>query len=255
MSDAPTAELPSLDHLTYRDFEHVYEPAEDTFLLCDAIESQRDSITCLLRVRLALEHDSVSNEETTLSRSLLCLEVGPGSGCAITFLGQLLTQAMCSITSEPSGICGHILWAIDVNPHACRMTHETAAANGQAVQCIQSDLFSNTTFEGAEVGSGEVDILLFNPPYVPTDDLEVGGDDISASWAGGTDGRVVIDRFLPSLPRVLARPHGFCLLLLVQENKPEELQQQLRSLGLSSTVVRRTRAKNEALQVLRIGWA
>lgn len=56
---------------------------------------------------------------------------------------------------------------------------------------------------------GNVDILLFNPPYVPTDDLdpqdgfqdeEMNGYGISISWAGGPRGRVVIDQFLPLIP-------------------------------------------------------
>jgi release factor glutamine methyltransferase len=37
-----------------------------------------------------------------------------------------------------------------------------------------------------------VDVLIFNPPYVPTDDLEAtsaqGSQGISGAWAGGTDG-------------------------------------------------------------------
>ena len=47
--------------------------------------------------------------------------------------------------------------------------------------------------------NGSVDILLFNPPYVPTESDEVCGTGIEASWAGGVDGREVIDRFIPLL--------------------------------------------------------
>ena len=50
---------------------------------------------------------------------------------------------------------------------------------------------------------GQVDVLLFNPPYVPTPDEEVSGCGIEASWAGGEDGRKVIDAFLPKIKVVV----------------------------------------------------
>lgn len=53
-----------------------------------------------------------------------------------------------------------------------------------------TDLISGVALEGS------VDILIFNPPYVPTPSEEVNSDGIEASWAGGLHGREVIDRFL-----------------------------------------------------------
>jgi release factor glutamine methyltransferase len=48
-----------------------------------------------------------------------------------------------------------------------------------------------------------VDILLFNPPYVPTVIAEAenaqGTADIEGSWAGGIDGMHVTDIFLQTV--------------------------------------------------------
>jgi release factor glutamine methyltransferase len=37
--------LPKLDHLTFEDFRHIYEPSDDTFLLVDALEADRRRIS------------------------------------------------------------------------------------------------------------------------------------------------------------------------------------------------------------------
>ena len=39
-----TAKLPNLDNLSLLDYEFVYEPSDDTFLLCDSLESDRKEI-------------------------------------------------------------------------------------------------------------------------------------------------------------------------------------------------------------------
>ena len=46
--------LPDLNQLQRKDFESVYEPSDDTFLLCDALEGDRSEITTS-RPKIALE--------------------------------------------------------------------------------------------------------------------------------------------------------------------------------------------------------
>ncbi len=41
MESTGQAILPSLDHILIADYERVYEPSDDTFLLCDALETER----------------------------------------------------------------------------------------------------------------------------------------------------------------------------------------------------------------------
>jgi methylase of polypeptide subunit release factors len=101
MKQAPMkqAKLPSLDHLLMKDFEHVYEPSDDTFLLCDALENDRDKFKAV--------------------PPRIVLEVGCGSGCVITFLTMLLKEECIDSQS----------FATDINPIAVSVANRTAEAN------------------------------------------------------------------------------------------------------------------------------
>jgi hypothetical protein len=61
---------PIYSHLTYKDFEFVYEPAEDSFLLLDAIEIELETLKIL--------------------RPTFCVEIGPGSGIISAGIGSAL---------------------------------------------------------------------------------------------------------------------------------------------------------------------
>jgi len=99
--------------------------------------------------------------------------------------------------------------------------------------------------------AGLVDVVLFNPPYVPTPPEEVGSENIEAAWAGGIDGREVIDRLLPTVAELLA-PRGRLYLVLVAENRPTDVAAALAATGLTkATRVKATRAKNESLSIWR----
>lgn len=93
------AVLPTLDHFAYDDYESFYEPSDDTFLLCDALEQDRGLI----------------KEQSPK----LVLEIGSGSGCVITFLSKLL--------QDEGVVCKSM--ATDINPLALDATRRTAAAN------------------------------------------------------------------------------------------------------------------------------
>jgi len=87
---------------------------------------------------------------------------------------------------------------------------------------------------------------------VPTPPEEVGGNGIEASWAGGIDGRVVIDRALGQIARILRGDGGVCYMITVDDNRPEELLGIMKERhGLEGTVLVRRKARNEMLSVLK----
>jgi len=215
--------LPDMSHLGGQDFERVYEPSDDTFLLVDVLHAH------------ALELRALA--------PAVCVEIGAGSGAVITSLARSL-MTLCSDTLEPFATA---LFATDVNDAALATTVATAAHNGVHVHVVRMDLL-------CAMRAGCIDLLVFNPPYVPTSSEElqqaVEQQDLSAAWAGGPRGRLVLDRLLPSL-EVLLSPRGVFYLLGVRENEPDELIAILAQAGLHATVVAERRAQNERLFVLR----
>ena len=73
------------------------------------------------------------------------------------------------------------------------------------VQMIRTDLV-------AGLKSGSFDLILFNPPYLPTNPEERIDDWLEYALDGGSTGREVITRFLGVVPDILA-PEGRVLLL------------------------------------------
>jgi release factor glutamine methyltransferase len=222
--EAPSAIMPSLDHVTMKDFEQVYEPAEDTYLLIDGIQLD------------------VSTSENLKSTIYQALEIGCGSGVPIVYLGTLLKQ-----DEKETAIC----YATDINPIALRTAQKTASENGlKRFEAIQCDLGSAILPHH----EGKMDVVIFNPPYVPTPDEEVSGNGIEASWAGGTNGRIVVDRAIPQIAQLLSRPHGVCYLITVDDNEPEKMAEIFWKLGLAMEPFVRRRACNEYLTVQKLTW-
>jgi release factor glutamine methyltransferase len=134
-----------------------------------------------------------------------------------------------------------------------------------------------------------VDLLLFNPPYVPTlpqevshsirftfrltknnlvylllgnirnisnercfdTSLKVGSRQISSSWAGGVEGRQVIDRFLYNTVPLLLSPNGFIYLIIIKENNINEICATMKGMGFHMTIVLERKCGSENLMALR----
>ncbi|XP_039872740.1 methyltransferase N6AMT1 [Simochromis diagramma] len=209
-TDYPT---PLYSHAGRGDFREVYEPAEDSFLLIDALEKDADRLQRM--------------------SPCVCLEVGSGSGVVSAFLASVVGPSALYICT-------------DVNPAAAQCTAETASCNRVSLQPVITDLADSLLPQLC----GKVDILLFNPPYVVTPSEEVGSTGIEAAWAGGERGREVTDRFLPAVVQLLS-DKGLFYLITIAENDPEEIIHLLSQSGLKGESCLSTRARNERLSVLR----
>ncbi len=74
---------------------------------------------------------------------------------------------------------------------------------------------------------------------------------IEAAWAGGEDGREVIDKLLPLVASLLS-PKGVFYMVVVEENKPHDIAEILAKDGLKTVRITTRRAKNELLSILKI---
>ncbi len=90
----------------------------------------------------------------------------------------------------------------------------------------------------AVVPDGGYDLIVSNPPYVPSrdDDLPTRGP--ARAWDGGRDGRSVVDRICAQAPARL-RPGGRMLLVHSDVADPERTVARLEQEGLDVSVVAR----------------
>lgn len=261
---------PSTSHV---DLDRIYEPAEDSFLFLDTLSSAAE--TEFLKQRFASQ---VGGQQQRPSP--LIVEIGTGSGVVLAF-----------VTAHARVILGRadvLSLGVDINRFACEATQHTVVRaceeasdgtdglkrlSGSAVflASLNADL---TT----AIRPGTVDVLIFNPPYVPTSELprrstagiggeaqtsEVDGNGfendshlLSLSYAGGTDGMEVIDKLLLQLPSLLSPARGVAYILLCKQNKPEQVLQRVRDWGSTWTVevVSHSGKKGgwEKLQIIRL---
>nr|CAD7603000.1 unnamed protein product [Timema genevievae] len=204
-------ETPFFTHLTSVDYEHIYEPAEDTFLLLDALE---EDLPYIQRLNPAL-----------------CMEIGSGSGVVITALAKTLGSSSSYL-------------AVDINTVACKATQGVSHRNGVSVDVVNGDLVSWIRKQMT------VDLLVFNPPYVVTDSEEVKGTGVARAWAGGVKGREVMDRLFPDLPHLLSA-QGVFYLVVISDNCLEEIEHILARLGFSMTVLNDRKIRGEHLLIVR----
>ncbi|KAG0735030.1 hypothetical protein G6F23_011884 [Rhizopus arrhizus] len=75
---------------------------------------------------------------------------------------------------------------------------------------------------------------------------------IEASWAGGVDGREVIDELLPFIKDLLS-PEGVFYLLLINENKPNDVVKIMKdTYKMNAEIMLERRAGRERQYILKI---
>jgi release factor glutamine methyltransferase len=181
----------------------VYDPAEDTFLLLDAIEIKKG--------------DSV-------------FEIGAGCGVISLFCAQQGSNVLCS----------------DINPIAIDLIMINYQKNKSKIignfSVRKGDLF--TVLKTDE----KFDVIIFNPPYLPTKKVELVGGFFDKAVNGGKDGLNVIKRFIKGLSKHL-KINGKAYFVFSSLSDKNMLHNIISKNGLKEKVVASKTFNDETLEV------
>jgi release factor glutamine methyltransferase len=225
-------------------------------------------------------HDTAEEVGGNCACPIVC-EVGVGSGVVLAFV-----SAHAHVLFGRPDV---LTLGTDVNGMACRESQDTVLKALNEAECAScaniSDCAPVARFQAILQGdlarplrAGLIDVLIFNPPYVPTSEVPAlrpcrlqsdtaAVDDreavfqrdsylLSLAYAGGKNGMETTDRLLEELPDILSYPLGVAYILLCAQNEPEAVKQRIKNWGGgwdAETVARTGRhAGWEKLQIIRI---
>jgi release factor glutamine methyltransferase len=176
----------------------VYPVQRDTWLLAD-----------VLRAELA-DHGCGA------ARPCRVLELGAGAG---------------ALSVVAAGVPCTEVTAVDLSRRALLSTRVNAARHGRRVRVRRGDLT-------APVAGERFDVVVSNPPYVPTETDELPDHGLARAFDGGRDGRAVLDRVCDEAPEVLDEG-GRLLVVHSAFNDPALTVRRLQGHGLQAEVVAR----------------
>jgi release factor glutamine methyltransferase len=145
-------------------------------------------------------------ENLDVPKGAQVLDVGTGSGVLSILASEKAEKVL----------------AVDLNPYSVHCAKENAALNHvrDKIAFMQADLLTALT------ENAKFEMILFNAPYLPAAESE-SESWIGRSWAGGINGRQVIDRFIPQASSHL-KPSGRILLM---QSTLANIEETLRKFG------------------------
>jgi HemK-related putative methylase len=129
------------------------------------------------------------------------------------------------------------LVATEISPLAANC----ARSNG--IDVIRTDMFTGLKTRH------QFDIVIFNPPYLPTAEDEKVPGWLNYAFDGGIDGRKDIKPFMEQVRNYL-KPDGIILLLVSSLTGIKEVMQEMEQYGFSPQIVARDKCSFEELVVI-----
>jgi release factor glutamine methyltransferase len=136
--------------------------------------------------------------------------------------------------------------AIDLSTQAIATAWVNSRIRGVPVELVRGDFT-------CLAGERTFDVVVSNPPYVPSCDEYVPARGLQRAWDAGRRGRAVLDRLCVMLPLLLNR-RGIALIVHSALCGTEVTLNQLRGLGLKASVVGRTTIPFGPVLTSRVEW-
>ena len=141
------------------------------------------------------------------------LEIGTGSGIVAMYASKLTDR----------------ITVTDINFDACELARKNFEENSiENIEILFGNLFE-------PVKNRKFDVILFNTPYLPTEDGEVLDDTLNYAFDGGLNGRKVINLFLNDVGNHL-NDGGIVQLIQSSLSGNEETLEKLDSLGFIAEI-------------------
>lgn len=137
---------------------------------------------------------------------------------------------------------GATVVAADIDEQALRTAEKNAMMNNVSVRFVKSDLFANI--------NGKFDLIIFNPPYLPTNEQD-GYAKKRLDYDGGKTGCDVIKRFVMECGRYLYKD-GRSLMLISSLTGMNDVKKMLEKNGFSFRAIAKKKIEWEELVVIEI---
>ncbi len=202
------------DPLIACDFENVYYPSDDSFLLIDYFKEKISDNY----------FDGINVNEIEY-----ILDLGTGTGI-IAILFQFFKVK--SKKFNPKIVASDIL----ENSIECAKKNESLNKFHDEILFLQSDLFKS--FPDSLKSS--FNIIIFNPPYLPSSPLITDNKKIDHSWDGGLKGFEILIEFIKKVRNFLnLQKSHYIYYISSSRTNLEELNITLDDLKFKSEIVKR----------------
>lgn len=141
------------------------------------------------------------------------LEIGTGTGIVAMYASKITDK----------------ITVTDINFDAVQLAEENFKANNiENIEILFGNLFE-------PVKDRKFDVILFNTPYLPTDNDDVIEDSLNYAFDGGLNGRKVIDLFLDEVKNHL-NPKGIVQLIQSSLSDNEKTLDRLDEMGFIAEI-------------------